>query len=107
MPGYEEEYINMLKDLIGRLKKYSIEDEIYNLDEEDKIKIIEYMKIFTHYHILNFGYIGDDNYNLFLTLEILNHLGVELDIGYDVSDIDEYEFKLKNVIRLTDEMLKK
>ena len=107
MANVYDEYIDMLKDLVGRLKEYSMRDEIYDLNEEDKKKILEYIIIFTYYHILNFGYIIDDEYNLFLIIEILNYLGVELGIGYDVTYIDEYEFKLKNVIMLTDEMLKK
>ena len=92
-------YKNMCDDLIGRFESFSTEDEIYNLSTSEKNMIVLYIKNFTYDHIEKYGYIDDDNYNLYLILEILRHFGIEMDIGVDVTEIDDYCDRFRNIMK--------
>ena len=92
-------YKQMFNDLMKRFESYSIEDEIYNLSTSEKNMIVLYIKNFTYDHIEKYGYIDDDNYNLYLILEILRHFGIEMDIGVDVTEIDDYCDRFRNIMK--------
>ena len=98
MPEKYVIYKKMYDDLMKRFRSYSTEDEIYNLSMSEKNMIELYIKNFTYEHIVKYGYIIDDNYNLYLILKILSHFDIEMDIGFDVTEIDDYEERFRNVM---------
>ena len=79
-----ELYKTMSDKLIKIFDKYSIKDEIYNIENERKNMIICAIKKFALEHIKKYGYIDDINYHHYLILEILKYFGIELFICINV-----------------------
>ena len=105
MEKYEdlENKCKLYKKLSNKLMKifdnYSIEDEIYNLTKEQQNIIKFYINYFSFIHVEKYGYVDDENYNLYLLIEILNHFDVDLDTAVDQSEIEKYEYHFKEVAK--------
>ena len=94
-----EMYRKMSDELMKKYDEYSLEDEIYDLTKAQKNMIVGYVKNFALEHIKKYGYINDDNYTLYIILEILRYFGIEMYVGVDVTEIDKYQNRFENVIK--------
>ena len=92
-------YKKLSNKLIKIFDNYSIEDEIYILTKEQKNIIKFYINFFSFIHVEKYGYLDDENYNLYLLIEILNYFDVHLYTDVDQSVIKKYEYHFKEVAK--------
>ena len=92
-------YKKLSNKLMNIFHKYAIKDEIYNLTKEQIIIIKFYINYFSFKHVEKYGYVDDENYNLYLLIKILNNFDVDLDTAVDQSEIKKYEYHFKQVAK--------
>ena len=85
----------MNEKMLEIFNKYSLEDEIYNLEEEVKVLIKSVMKKMAIGHIKKYGYIDNNKYFHYLILEILSYLGIDMGILLDMDRDERREYKKK------------